>query len=72
MVRKFVIGTIVAIGMALGAAACSGGSGCDGIVCNDGWCSHAANRQGACSSHGGIAAGNFMVSSAPTAPSSAR
>jgi|ERR1043165_4581653 endonuclease YncB( thermonuclease family) len=30
-----------------------GGSGI-GILCNDGWVSHAQNRQGACSHHGGI------------------
>jgi len=28
--------------------------GSGGIICNDGWVSHAQNRQGACSHHGGI------------------
>jgi hypothetical protein len=29
---------------------------CDGTaICSDGWCSHAAHHQGACSSHGGVA-----------------
>jgi len=44
------VGALVGTGYLLYRYNGSGG----GIVCNDGWVSHAENRQGACSHHGGI------------------
>jgi len=37
---------------------CGGGGGGgddDTVTCKDGWISHAKDKQGACSSHGGVA-----------------
>ncbi|MRW82935.1 DUF3761 domain-containing protein [Pseudoduganella sp. FT26W] len=35
---------------------CGGGNGGDDTVqCKDGWISHSKDKQGACSSHGGVA-----------------
>ena len=38
-------------------SACGGGGGDDGntVTCKDGWISHSKDKQGACSSHGGVA-----------------
>jgi hypothetical protein len=37
-------------------AGCGGGNGSDDTVqCKDGWISHSKDKQGACSSHGGVA-----------------
>lgn len=60
-------GLLVACAMAV-ALGCGSEESCP-IRCNDGWCSHAENRQGACSSHGGIAdVAPSFTSRIPTAP----
>lgn len=42
------------VGIAL--VGCGGGNGSDDTVtCKDGWISHSKDKQGACSSHGGVA-----------------
>lgn len=33
---------------------CGGGDDGDTVVCKDGWVSHSKDKQGACSSHGGV------------------
>ena len=66
---QYFVGLLVACAVAV-ALGCGSGSGesCP-IRCNDGWCSHAENRQGACSSHGGIAElAPTFASRMPTAP----
>jgi hypothetical protein len=70
MMKRLVASFFLAVAFACGLAACAGNDGCDGILCNDGFCSRAENRQGACSSHGGIAPGDSRTSL--TAPSSGR
>ena len=63
---RFLAGLLVA--GALAAVIGCGEESCP-IRCNDGWCSHAENRQGACSSHGGIAFVSEGASAfSPTAP----
>lgn len=34
---------------------CGGGGDDDKVACKDGWISHSKDKQGACSSHGGVA-----------------
>jgi hypothetical protein len=64
---KYLVGLALASAMAV-ALGCGGDGSCP-LKCNDGWCSHAENRQGACSSHGGIAeASPNFANRIPTAP----
>jgi hypothetical protein len=64
--RRLLGGLALAAVVALTVTAC-GSDDCS-FVCADGWCSHAENSQGACSSHGGIARSQdgFSTTTSPT------
>jgi hypothetical protein len=64
--RRLLGGLALAVVVALTVTAC-GSDDCS-FVCADGWCSHAENSQGACSSHGGIAKSQreFHTATSPT------